>query len=173
MTDTNANIHSKKFKTAQGLTGHLKSPAHRGEPITCPACRGKFNSKTAMVQHMESSITKCGIRESDRFRELLAQLTGGILDVKLVAAAAAAGPLGDRDDDDPSEALARDVPRMFVDEKALAELRIGAAPSSTPGGARVPGTEKREDRPAQKRAGRDGGGWSKQRSQNHEEFNGW
>ena len=162
MTDTNANTHSKKFKTAQGLTGHLKSPAHRGEPITCPACRGKFNSKTAMVQHMESSITKCGIRESDRFRELLAQLTGGILDVKLVAAAAAAGPLEDRD-----------VPRMFVDEKALAELRIGAAPSSTPGGARVPGTEKREDRPAQKRAGRDGGGWSKQRSQNHEEFNGW
>ena len=160
MTDRQGWVYSKKFKTAQGLAVHLKSLAHRGATITCPACRGKFNSRTAMVQHMESSITRCGIRESDRFRELLAQMTGGVLDAE------PAGPPEDRAD---LETRARDAPKLFVDEKALAELRIGGPPSSASASARVPGAEKPENRPAQKPANQDWG-WSEQ---THEQFNRW
>lgn len=124
-------VSSKKYKTVQSLTAHLKSLAHRGEKITCPSCRHSFTSKTAMVQHMESAVTKCSIRESDQFRELLARMTGGVLDAE------PEGPLEDRAN---PETMVRDMPRVFVDDKAFADLRI--TPSARP----VPGAEPREGR---------------------------
>ena len=80
-----------------------------------------------MVQHMESS--RCGIRESDQFRGLLARMTGGILDVE---------PESTLEDRANPETMARDMPRVFVDEAAFAELRV------TPAERHVPGAELRE-----------------------------
>ncbi|KAK7752162.1 hypothetical protein SLS62_005906 [Diatrype stigma] len=121
---------NKKFRTAHSLIAHLKSPAHNREPVFCTTCLHKFSSKAALVQHMESSITRCGVRNSDGFRPTLAKLTGGILDTEPMS------PLEDRGN---PEEMVRDMGRIVVDPKAMAELQI------TPP-KHVPGSEPKDDR---------------------------
>lgn len=139
------NESSKKFRTAHSLIAHLKSPAHNRERMLCTTCLHKFNSKAALVQHMESSITRCGVRKSDGFRPTLAKLTGGILDTE---------PMSHLEDQGDPENMVRDMSKIIVYPKAIAELQI------TPP-EHVPGSEPKDDRkPA---AGQEAIDWSQGR----------
>ncbi|KAI1178489.1 hypothetical protein F4777DRAFT_576024 [Nemania sp. FL0916] len=69
----------KKLPSAHALTEHLRSPAHSGRLISCVCCQKEFASVAKLISHMECA-TKCQIRETDCFRRVLGQLTGGILD---------------------------------------------------------------------------------------------
>jgi hypothetical protein len=60
---------------------HLKSRAHNSTRYQCPGCFRWFFSISALTNHAESSIVRCGIRNSVNFRHFLDQLTAGIVDV--------------------------------------------------------------------------------------------
>ncbi|KAI1414370.1 hypothetical protein F5Y13DRAFT_178989 [Hypoxylon sp. FL1857] len=74
---------NSKFKNSKGLIGHLKSPAHSGNPFPCPGCRGMFTTAASWVQHVETvSLTKCRLREKeDVYGLALNAITDGALDV--------------------------------------------------------------------------------------------
>lgn len=50
------------------------------ERLRCPACLRIFKSATALVQHAESQSYKCDIRESEKYRQAVDQITGGFID---------------------------------------------------------------------------------------------
>ncbi|KAK8035636.1 hypothetical protein PG993_010631 [Apiospora rasikravindrae] len=72
----------KKFDRPAGLTIHLKSPIHqKGMRISCPYCSRLFARMTDAIAHAESASQKCQIRGSDLFREFVANVSGGLIDV--------------------------------------------------------------------------------------------
>ena len=71
---------------------------------------GWFNSTSALIQHGESLLAKCGLRRSDGYRNLLHQATAGISDVD-----------GEYEDG---------TPRYMVTEKARREWGGGGASDS-------------------------------------------
>ncbi|KAK7966347.1 uncharacterized protein PG986_000624, partial [Apiospora aurea] len=72
----------KKFERAAGLTTHLKSPAHQKDiRISCPYCSRLSASMADAILHAESASRKCRIRDSDLFREFIANVSGGLIDV--------------------------------------------------------------------------------------------
>ena len=79
---------------------------------------GWFNSTSALIQHGESLLAKCGLRRSDGYRNLLHQATAGIIDVD-----------GEYEDG---------TPRYMVTEKARREWGGGGASDSKG----VPGLEQ-------------------------------
>lgn len=77
-------MHNRKaFKSMQGITGHLKSEAHKRPylRLQCPHCMRNFNSTAALTQHSESQGRRCEIRNTTEFKEFFGQLTAGIADV--------------------------------------------------------------------------------------------
>ncbi|KAF7552021.1 hypothetical protein G7046_g7555 [Stylonectria norvegica] len=74
---------TKVFKNANGIIGHLKSPAHSGEKYTCPVCLRNFTALSAITQHVESNGTFCKIRETDDYDPYLNQLTAGLVDIDI------------------------------------------------------------------------------------------
>ncbi|OTA74809.1 hypothetical protein M434DRAFT_279245 [Hypoxylon sp. CO27-5] len=74
---------NSKYKTSNGLIGHLKSPAHSGNQFPCPGCRGIFTTAASWVQHVETvSLTKCRLREKeDVYGLALNAITDGALDI--------------------------------------------------------------------------------------------
>ncbi|RYP05195.1 hypothetical protein DL764_003975 [Monosporascus ibericus] len=117
---------NKKYRTARDLVAHLRSPAHKGVQAVCPSCRRKFMSNGALLQHMESAFTGCWARDSDQFRRKLSELSGGLLDIK---------PGTAEEDRANPEGMTRDMANIFLDEKAVAELR-------KPSSGKVPGLEE-------------------------------
>ncbi len=109
------------------------SPAHNGEQVTCPSCLNKFNTKAALIQHMETAITRCGIRDTELFRPTLSKLTGGILDTK---------PAGPEEDEKHPVEMIRDMAHIVLDEKAVAELDIPRPPRRVPGSERKDGAHQ-------------------------------
>ncbi|KAK8040811.1 hypothetical protein PG994_013818 [Apiospora phragmitis] len=72
----------KKFERPGGLTFHLKSPIHKARMrISCPYCSRLFATMTDAIGHAESVTQKCQIRGSDLFREFIANVSGGLIDV--------------------------------------------------------------------------------------------
>ncbi|KAI9794947.1 MAG: hypothetical protein M1833_007321 [Piccolia ochrophora] len=73
---------SAALKSIDAFKAHLKSPAHLPDSIRCPSCLRLFKSTTALVQHCESSSSRCDIRYSDGFNQALDTITGGLLETK-------------------------------------------------------------------------------------------
>lgn len=70
---------SKKYYDMYSLTRHLQSPAHAGGRMVCICCKKAFPTVANLINHMETA-TNCRIRDTDDFRRVLGQVTGGILD---------------------------------------------------------------------------------------------
>ncbi|KAL2760447.1 hypothetical protein ACRALDRAFT_2024427 [Sodiomyces alcalophilus JCM 7366] len=71
------------FKTAQGLTGHLRQPnvhTTAGRRLQCPMCYKWFKDVAAMTAHAESQSKRCSIRFSEHYRPFIDQLTAGVVD---------------------------------------------------------------------------------------------
>ena len=74
-------LYRKTFNKANGLIGHLRSPAHGDRTYRCPSCFKSFKSLTAITSHAESSMSKCAIRETNNYGAYLDQLTAGMVTV--------------------------------------------------------------------------------------------
>ncbi|POR31042.1 Uncharacterized protein TPAR_08776 [Tolypocladium paradoxum] len=72
---------NKCLKTPGKLIGHLRSSAHGENTYTCPACNRRFKSIEAITSHVESSTSRCHMREGRGVAAFLDQLTGGIVNV--------------------------------------------------------------------------------------------
>lgn len=93
-----------------GLNFHLKSPAHKaGMRISCPYCSRRFVTMTDAIAHAETTSQKCQIRESDLFREFIANISGGLIDVFMTK----------------PDGIAFHVPRYVVPTNTLAKLVPG------------------------------------------------
>ncbi|EAQ90644.1 hypothetical protein CHGG_02579 [Chaetomium globosum CBS 148.51] len=70
----------KSFPRVAGLRGHLSS-SHIGQhKVQCPRCFKWFNSMTAITAHAESQSARCDLRWTNGYRELIDQMTAGIVD---------------------------------------------------------------------------------------------
>ncbi|KAK0383778.1 hypothetical protein NLU13_9689 [Sarocladium strictum] len=74
----------KTFKDKEGLTAHLRSPAHNNVRYTCPECHKELHSLQGMTAHAEDLASRCGISHTDKFATYMEQLTGGLIDVVFV-----------------------------------------------------------------------------------------
>lgn len=74
----------KLFKSAQAISGHLGSDAHKRPlmNLQCPHCLKYFKSTAALTQHAESQGRRCVIRDTSEYRPFVDQLTGGIADLQ-------------------------------------------------------------------------------------------
>ncbi|PNY26154.1 Uncharacterized protein TCAP_03916 [Tolypocladium capitatum] len=72
---------NKCCKTPGKLIGHLRSAAHGENTYTCPACNRRFKSLEAITSHVESSTSRCRMREGSGVAAFLDQLTGGVVNV--------------------------------------------------------------------------------------------
>ncbi|KAI8627658.1 hypothetical protein F5Y19DRAFT_486595 [Xylariaceae sp. FL1651] len=122
-----------KLKSAPGLTAHLRSPAHTGGRIPCRGCRKVFTTTAALIQHMETTST-CNIRQSDDFRAMLGQATGGLLDV------------------DTHSILGNGTTRFVLDERVIQEVR-------NPGFGLMTGREQKESEVINDRARQQDSDW--------------
>ncbi|KDR70427.1 hypothetical protein GALMADRAFT_254864 [Galerina marginata CBS 339.88] len=64
----------KKFRTLQGLNGHLNSPAHDEAEFRCPKCKTKFKLISGFIQHLESR--SCGLAKTTEIKHYFEDLTG-------------------------------------------------------------------------------------------------
>ncbi|RYP67584.1 hypothetical protein DL771_007136 [Monosporascus sp. 5C6A] len=87
------------------------------------------------------AFATCGVRDSDQFRRKLSELSGGLLDTK---------PMGAEEDRANPEGMTRDMANIFIDEKAIVELR-------KPSSGQVPGLEGKKE--AQQQADQRSRGW--------------
>ncbi|KAK4553939.1 hypothetical protein LTR86_009115 [Recurvomyces mirabilis] len=71
-----------EFDTLSDLQGHIEF-AHLRLLFVCPTCLKRFQSATAMVSHMETTI-RCRVKEHDKFMHILDDITGGFLEAKQV-----------------------------------------------------------------------------------------
>jgi hypothetical protein len=74
-------ICGRMFKSAKEFEGHLLSPAHTGGTIRCPSCLRIFKSHSALVSHCENATQRCKISKSANFRQIIDQISGGILEI--------------------------------------------------------------------------------------------
>ncbi|KND91870.1 hypothetical protein TOPH_03386 [Tolypocladium ophioglossoides CBS 100239] len=74
---------NKTSKTPGKLISHLRSSAHGENTYTCPACNRRFKSVEAITSHLESSTSRCQMREGRGAAAFLDQLTGGIVNVSM------------------------------------------------------------------------------------------
>ncbi|KAK7954226.1 C2H2 finger domain protein [Apiospora saccharicola] len=105
----------KKFVRPERLTSHLKSPEHKaGMRISCPYCSRLFATMTDAIGHAQSTSSKCQIRGSDLFREFIANVSGGLIDVFMTK----------------PDGIAFHVPRYMVPPNILAEFVPGLRPKA-------------------------------------------
>lgn len=64
-----------------GLSDHLRAK-HRLTELRCPSCQKVFKTASDMMAHLESRSSRCKIRSSEKFNELVDMVSGGILNVK-------------------------------------------------------------------------------------------
>ncbi|MCJ1403298.1 hypothetical protein MMC11_006521 [Xylographa trunciseda] len=69
----------KSFPTRQAFTGHLSSQAHKGVDHRCPECLRIYQDATALTQHMEASSSRCRIKNSKDFEQIMGMVSGGII----------------------------------------------------------------------------------------------
>ncbi|KAF7194092.1 hypothetical protein HII31_04613 [Pseudocercospora fuligena] len=74
---------SNSFATLDEIKQHIEL-AHLRSFYRCDGCYKRFNTCAALVGHIESTH-KCGIRESDRFKKFINEITGGFLVAERVA----------------------------------------------------------------------------------------
>jgi hypothetical protein len=67
------------MKTTGDFYAHLTGPAHADSQNTCPMCRKHFDSKYALLSHMEAPSRKCQIRNSTHYSQILREVTTGLL----------------------------------------------------------------------------------------------
>ncbi|ROW15517.1 hypothetical protein VPNG_02394 [Cytospora leucostoma] len=83
--DSSAHITSpidrKSFTKKAALIQHLRSAAHYGAKVSCPACLRHFESLYALAAHVESQSQKCYMRQSKMYDIFLHQLTLGMAEV--------------------------------------------------------------------------------------------
>lgn len=67
----------------QDLEAHIHDPGngHRGFEHVCPSCLRRFKSPSALVAHLESASTRCKIRDSKGYNNILHLVSGGHLNV--------------------------------------------------------------------------------------------
>lgn len=63
------------------FSAHLQT-RHQLREIRCPSCLKEFKTATALISHCESQSSKCTIRHSEQFNEIIDQYSGGFLSVK-------------------------------------------------------------------------------------------
>jgi hypothetical protein len=73
---------SRAYKTAREFEEHLASPAHTGGTIRCPSCLRIFKSHTALISHCENATQRCKINRSANFRQIIDQISGGLLEAE-------------------------------------------------------------------------------------------
>ncbi|KAK8112130.1 uncharacterized protein PG998_008587 [Apiospora kogelbergensis] len=134
----------KKFERASALTSHLKGPSHRpGIQISCPYCAKTFAGMADAIAHAEKT-NKCRIRDSDLFREFVANVSGGLIDVFMTQ----------------PEGIAIHVPTYVVPPNILAELLPGLrAKSQAHGKAVTPGLVSPKSEARQSSPGRRDDRW--------------
>ncbi|KAK3299246.1 uncharacterized protein B0H64DRAFT_317249 [Chaetomium fimeti] len=71
----------KSFPSVAGLRGHLLSGPHTGlHKVQCPRCFKWFNTMAAITAHAESQSVRCDLHRTDGYRQLLDQMTAGMID---------------------------------------------------------------------------------------------
>ncbi|KAH6845417.1 hypothetical protein B0I37DRAFT_380069 [Chaetomium sp. MPI-CAGE-AT-0009] len=71
----------KSFPSVAGLRGHLLSATHVGlHKVQCPRCFKWFNTMAAITAHAESQTARCDLRSTNGYRQLLDQVTAGMID---------------------------------------------------------------------------------------------
>ncbi|KAL1961114.1 hypothetical protein VTO42DRAFT_3059 [Malbranchea cinnamomea] len=68
------------FKTAIELERHIASGVHAAGVVRCPSCFRIFKTHTALVAHIESATTRCYIKESMNFGQLMDDISGGLIE---------------------------------------------------------------------------------------------
>lgn len=110
-------LSSKLQNTRHGLYQHLKSNAHLSEICKCPVCSRTFTTSTALIQHLESApSSKCGARDDPRFRQIIEQAAGGVLDIA-----------GTHIDDTPRYYSSKVLPKMGDTREAFNDPEYRAA----------------------------------------------
>ncbi|EHK25977.1 uncharacterized protein TRIVIDRAFT_73413 [Trichoderma virens Gv29-8] len=72
----------KTFKTARGLVGHLRSPAHGNKTYRCPYCLKIFKTLAGITSHAETRGSKCRLQDTAHYETFMDQLTAGIVDIE-------------------------------------------------------------------------------------------
>jgi hypothetical protein len=73
---------SKIFDTENKFKGHQGSDIHRGLDYRCPKCLKIFKSATAITQHMDSPGSRCYVRESNAYGQILGMVSGGLMQIE-------------------------------------------------------------------------------------------
>ncbi|KAL7937282.1 putative C2H2 finger domain protein [Trichoderma chlorosporum] len=74
----------KTFKSARGLIGHLRSPAHGNKTYRCPCCLKMFKTLAGITSHAETRGSKCRIQDTVHYETFMDQLTAGIVDIERI-----------------------------------------------------------------------------------------
>ncbi|EME86260.1 uncharacterized protein MYCFIDRAFT_82185 [Pseudocercospora fijiensis CIRAD86] len=74
---------SNTFTTLDEIKQHIEL-AHLRSFYRCEGCYKRFNTCAALVGHVEAT-QKCGIRQSDKFKKFINEVTGGFLVAERVA----------------------------------------------------------------------------------------
>lgn len=48
--------------------------------ISCPSCLRIFKTTSALVAHCESATTRCKINQSANYRQIMDEISGGVLE---------------------------------------------------------------------------------------------
>ncbi|KAL9024357.1 MAG: hypothetical protein Q9196_006575, partial [Gyalolechia fulgens] len=72
-----------KCDLRQDLETHFNDPhnGHRGFDHVCPSCLKRFKTSSALMAHLESASTRCTIRDSKGYGNVLHLISGGHLNV--------------------------------------------------------------------------------------------
>lgn len=70
-------------ESRQELEYHFQDAnnGHRGFDHVCPSCLKRYKTPSALMAHLESATTRCTIRESKTYGNVLHLVSGGHLNV--------------------------------------------------------------------------------------------
>lgn len=72
----------KRLRSQKEFEDHLLSGAHSSNTVRCPSCMKKFQTTTALLNHIESGSIKCRVREAADIDSVLREVTAGMIALK-------------------------------------------------------------------------------------------
>ncbi|MCJ1478882.1 hypothetical protein MMC13_007566 [Lambiella insularis] len=72
----------KFFPVRANFVAHLNSSTHKGIAHRCPECLRIYKDATALTQHMETTTSRCKIKDTKNYAKIMGLVSGGIISVE-------------------------------------------------------------------------------------------
>ncbi|KAL4871106.1 hypothetical protein BDV12DRAFT_194752 [Aspergillus spectabilis] len=71
----------KRCRSKEEFEAHVLTKSQGSRRMQCPGCFKIFRSTTALIAHCESASTRCDVKESDLYAQIVDEVSGGILQI--------------------------------------------------------------------------------------------